>query len=225
VRLYRRFAELCADFFDEVDLVEAAAATLVENQGTRAETGDLVLYLARDVSPATEALLRAAVSGEAVHAIFGLTGDAEVDAVVEAAANRLAAPGEVIRPATTGMPPVQRIVSATEPEEEVREAIRQAMALAAEGIPLHRIAMVYGSSDVYAGLLDDALTSAEIPHSGESNRTLAQSIAGRTVLGLPRIAASSGAADPGFARDVLMDWLTGAPIRHEGNEAPSHLLG
>lgn len=220
VALYRKFRALTNGFFDENDLMEAAAEVLSGDSPMARETGDIVLYLPRDVPRPLGAMLTNAArsAGRELHAIFGLTGDPEVDAVTEAAAQDLGAPvrSECAPPSAT------RVISATEPEEEVREAIRQAMALTREGIPLHRIAFVYGSAEVYAGLLDDALSSAGIPHNGPSNRRLSQTIAGRTILGLPRLAASGGAADPGFARDVLMDWLTSAPIWHAGSEAPSH---
>lgn len=220
VRLYGRFCDLTAGFFDEVDLMDAAEKNLASGSDAALEFGAIVLYLPRKLAPALERLLAHAGAGK-VHAILGLTGDAAVDAVTEALAARLGAAGERLRTATA-LPAATRIVSATDPEEEVREAIRQAMALVADGVPLHRIAVTYESRENYAGLLDDALTSAGIPHNGPPNRTVAQTIPGRTLLGLPRIAASSGATDAGYARDVVMDWLTSAPIFDGPAEAPSH---
>jgi hypothetical protein len=60
VRLYRRFEQLCLGFFDEVDLVEAAANALVASASARTEIGDAILYLPREVTPALERLVRAA---------------------------------------------------------------------------------------------------------------------------------------------------------------------
>jgi len=220
VRLYGRFRELTAGFFDEVDLMDAAEKNLASGSDAATESGAIVLYLPRKLAPALERLLAFAGTGK-VHAILGLTGDTAVDTVTEALAERLGTAGDRVRTAAT-LPAVTRIVSATDPEEEVREAIRQAMALVAGGVPLHRIAVTYESRENYAGLLDDALTSAGIPHNGPPNRTVAQTVPGRTLLGLPRIAASSGAADAGYARDVVMDWLTSAPIFDGPAEAPSH---
>jgi RecB family exonuclease len=217
VALFREYRRLTGAFFDETELLERAARAMASRSQAAEETGPLVLYLPRELPRDLHDLVRAASTE--THAIFGLTGDAEVDAVTETMARSLGEPAAM----PTVLPPAaHRIISATEPEEEVREAIRQAMELAAGGTPLHRIGFLFGSEDVYAGLLDDALTSAGIPHSGQSNRKLSQSIAGCTVLGLPRIAASSGKGDPGYARDVLMDWLTSAPIWFGKAEAPSH---
>jgi hypothetical protein len=220
VRLYGRFRELTAGFFDEVDLMESAADNLRSGSTAAEESGSIVLYLPRKLAPALARLL-ATLAPERVHAVLGLTGDATVDAVTEDIAGMLVNGGERLRTEVT-LPGVTRLVSATDPEEEVREAIRQAMAMAAGGTPLHRIAISYESRENYAGLLDDALTSAGVPHNGPPNRTVAQTVPGRTVLGLPKIAASSGPGDPGYAREVVMDWLTSAPIFDGEHEAPSH---
>ncbi len=220
VRLFERFRQLSDGFFDEIDLMEAAAENLVSGSTAGAETGVLVLYLPRKLAPALERLL-AAAGAERVQAVLGLTGDPAVDAVTDSLAARLTTAG-AIRRLTPGVPGANKIVSATDPEEEVREAMRQAMAMMASGTPLHRIAITYESRETYAGLLDDALASAKIPHNGPPNRTLAQTVPGRTVLGLPRIAASGGPGDPGYAREVVMDWLTSAPIFDGDEEAPSH---
>ncbi len=215
IRLYGRFRELTGDYFDEFDLLESAAAQLTSNTSASNDAGAIVFYLPRAVSAGAAALFAAA----GAHAIFGLTGDPEIDSETRAIAAQL--PGEVSESAVS-LPAVTRIISATDPEEEAREATRQAMALLGGGTPLHRIAITYATRQVYAGLLDDALTSAEIPHNGPPIRTLGQSLAGQTVLGLPRLAASTGPGDPGFARDMVMDWLTAAPIFDGGHEAPSH---
>jgi RecB family exonuclease len=220
VRLHHRFLALTGDFFDEIDLMGSATTSV--GAATAEDTGAIVLYLPRKLAPALERFLAAAAASQLpVHAVFGLTGDEAVDAVTAAIADRLSFAGPPIR-SEVAEPGVLRIVSATDPEEEVREATRQAMALVAGGTPLHRIAITYGSRENYAGLLDDALTSAGLPHNGPPTRTLAQTVPGQTLLGLPRIAASSAPGDPGYAREVVMDWLTAAPIHHGGHEAPSH---
>ncbi|MFN8615482.1 MAG: PD-(D/E)XK nuclease family protein [Dehalococcoidia bacterium] len=217
VRLYRRFRELTAGYFDEFDLLESAAGHFREDSAVAREAGALVVYLPRGLSQAAGRLFVAAGEGRA-HAIFGLTGDEEVDSETRAMARRF--PGASHELAAS-IPQVARVVSATDPEEEAREAIRQAMALTAEGTPLHRIAITYATRETYEGLLDDALTSAGLPHNGPPNRTLGQSLAGRTILGLPRLAASGGPGEPAFSREAVMDWLTAAPIFDGGAEAPS----
>jgi len=222
VALYRRYRELTAGLFDEVDLMDAAARAMRTGQAAAREAGPVILYLPRKVSAPLTGLLQAAAQpprGEP-DAIIGVTGDPDVDARAIAMARTVA--GHEVAAPECALPFAERVISATDPEEEVREATRQAMALLRDGMPLHRIAFVHASSEVYSGLLHDALVSAGLPHNGDGSRRLSQTIAGRTVLGLPRIGASTGAGDPGYARDVVMDWLTSAPIWHDGREAPSH---
>lgn len=218
VRLYQRFRELTAGYFDEYDLLESAAAHFRADSAVAREAGDLIFYLPRKLSPGAQRLFEAAGAGRA-HAVLGLTGDVDIDQEARATAWRL--PGSKSE-AIAEAPAVTQIISATDAEEEAREAIRQAMALVADGMPLHRIAITYATRETYEGLLDDALTSAGVPHNGPPNRTLGQSLAGRTILGLPRLAASSGPGDPGFSREAVMDWMTAAPIFDGGVEAPSH---
>jgi RecB family exonuclease len=220
VRLYRRFRELTAAFFDDVDLMKSAAETF-ETSG--AETGPLILYLPRRIAPSLAELYRAAAAARGASAVFGIVGDAEVDAAVLEMA-RVPEPASV---PTLPLPPPaiptpMRIISATDPEEEAREAIRQVMTLTRGGMPLHRIAVAHSARDTYAGLLEDALDSAEVPHNGPASRTLGESWAGKTVLGLLRIAGRARNGQPEFSREAVMDWLTSAPIWFEAREAPSH---
>ena len=218
VRLYRRYRELTARYFDEFDLLESATASYATGSEAAKEAGAVIFFLPRRL-PAAAVHLFAAAAPSGAHAILGVTGDPDVDGETRSLANQL--PGDSSEAEST-IPAVTRIISATDPEEEVREAIRQVMALLAEGMPLHRIAITYATRESYEGLLDDALTSAGIPHNGPPNRKLQQSLAGQVVLGLPKLAGSTGPGDPGFSRDTVMDWLTSAPIHHEGREAPAH---
>lgn len=223
VALYRDYRSLTSRYFDDVDLLDAAADVIEQGGAGAAEAGPLVLYLPRRLPASLARLLTAAARSIGAHAILGLTGDTEVDAVAQAMAAQLTALGPVER-AGAVLPSAGRVISTTDPEEEVREAIRQAMRLAGEGVPLHRIALTYASREVYAGLLDDALTSAGVPHNTAAMRTLASTLAGRTVLGLLRLSAAGRSGDAEFRRDAVMDWLTSAPIRDSATdrEAPSH---
>jgi len=221
VRLYRRYLDLTQMWFDETELLRAAARPEALASAAAREAGTIILYLPRAIPPSLEHLLGVLVrSGRTVHAIIAATGDEEVDADAERVIGKLSGLGEVRRhplSLATG----NLVVSATDPEEEVREGMRQAMAMVANGTPLHRIAFAYPAADIYAGLCHDALTSAGIPHNAPPRRKLSETPAGRMVLGLPRLTGSFS-GDPGFARDEVMDWLTCAPIWFDGREVPSH---
>ena len=132
VALYRRFRALTRDFFDEVDLLVAAADALAGGTAAAKETGPIVLFLPRSMpGPLADFVRRAAETrGEPIHAILGITGDAEADADILAAAAILS--GRTVAPPETAVPTANRVISATDPEEEVREAMRQAMTL--EGV-------------------------------------------------------------------------------------------
>ena len=76
------------------------------------------------------------------------------------------------------------VVSASDPDDEVRAAVRLVMAALVDGVPLERMAVLYGAAEPYARLVHEQLTAAGIPHNGAAVRTLAESVLGRSVLGL-----------------------------------------
>lgn len=99
------------------------------------------------------------------------------------------------------------LLVAPDAEEEVRLAVRSALAhLAEHGCRPERIGIAYGSSIPYVRLLREQLRAAEIPHHVPRQRTLAQTVAGRTVLGL------LDAVDRGLPRADVLDWLSDGPL-------------
>jgi len=217
VRLLRRTKELTAGYYDESDLLWAAATAVAKNDPSAREAGALILYLPRRLPDALARLLEAAAATLGAREVIGLTGDGQVDALARQMAARLQGPGAVREGAEVAVPTGSMVASLPDPEEEVRHAVRRAVALAREGVPLHRMAILFQRPEQYALLAHEVLNSAGIPHNGPPIRRLAQSLAGRAVLGAYRMAAS------GFRREVVMDWLTSAPIGGEdGTQAPSH---
>lgn len=217
VRLFRRTGQLTAGYYDESDLLEAAAQAVRAGHPGAREAGALILYLPRRVSGSMASLLEAAAAGPGAAAIIGLTGDAQVDALARDSAGRLERLGPTRESEQASAPAADTVASLPDPEEEVRHAIRQAMALARAGTPLHRMAILYQQPAHYALLAHEVLTSAGVPHNGPPVRRLNRTLAGRTVLGAYQVAAS------GFRREVVMDWLTSAPIAvDDGATAPSH---
>lgn len=217
IRLFRRTCQLTAGYYDESHLLEAAAAAVRAGHPGAREAGALILVLPRKVSGGMASLLEAAAAGPGAAAIIGLTGDARVDALARESAGRLARLGPVREGEPVSVPVADTVASLPDPEEEVRHAIRRALALARAGTPLHRMAILYQQPAQYALLAHEVLTSAGIPHNGPPVRRLNRTLAGRTVLGAYRVAAS------GFRREVVMDWLTSAPIAAgDGATAPSH---
>ena len=89
------------------------------------------------------------------------------------------------------------------------------MAALVDGVPLERMAVLYGAAEPYARLVHEQLTAAGIPHNGAAVRTLAESVLGRSVLGLLAL------PDRDFHRQDVMALLAGAPIWFRGHAVPS----
>ena len=197
------------DLYDDHDLVVEAAAAFREGDPAVREAGTVIFYLPDRMTRAAAELAGAA--GATV--ILGLTGDREVDGQAAAWCRLL----EAGLPA--GQPALRlpgRLASLPDPEEEVRFATREVWRLAEAGVPLHRMAILYGNAEQYAGLVHDRLEASGTPHNGPGLRTLGESLAGRTVLGALRAARSE------WRRDAVADWLTSAPLVVQGEEVPGH---
>ncbi len=78
------------------------------------------------------------------------------------------------------------VVSASDADDEVRAIVRGVVDAMRAGVPLERMAVLYGTKEPYARLLHEHLTAAGIAHNGASVRTLADSVLGRSLLGLLR---------------------------------------
>ncbi len=207
VRLYRRFRELTAQHYDEEDLAAAAAGAVRSGTAALRDVGHVILYLPRRLSPAEQTLVDALGHAHGLTALIGLTSDEDADLP----ARRLAAQLErVLGPAAeqppTFSPAGTGIVAVTDAEEEIRAVLRMAMERLAHGTPLHRMALLYPIVQPYALLAHEQFHAAQVPHNGPSVRTLAQTLAGRTLLGLLRL------RDEELRRDLMMDWLSAAPV-------------
>ncbi|WP_322817386.1 PD-(D/E)XK nuclease family protein, partial [Tepidiforma sp.] len=210
-----------AGLYDEHDLLEAAARAVRSGHRAADEVGMLVVYLPDRLPGDAVELLHAMAGRGGACAILGLTGDAEVDGQMEEWARMLGA----IRPepgrgegAPVGDEPrlPGRLAVLPDPEEEVRYAIREVWRQAEGGVPLHRMAILYGSVEHYAALVHDRLEASGIPHNGRGLRRLADSLAGRVVFGALR------SARLGWRREAVIDWVTSAPVEHRGREVAGH---
>ncbi len=211
VRAVREAEAAARELYDDHDLItEAAAAFDDGDPGTR-EAGAVVWYLPERMTAAMARLARAA--GATV--VLGVTGDARVDDQARRWCQLLGAdlPAEAV-PAAPRLP--GRLASLPDPDEEVRFAVREAWRLAEAGVPLHRIAVLYGSAEQYAALVHERLVSSGTPHNGAGPRRLADTLGGRAILGALR------AARLDWRRDAVVDWLTSAPLQDGRGEIPGH---
>lgn len=219
VRLYRAFRHRTEAYYDEQELAEAAALAVSSGTSALRDVGHVVLYLPRRLSPSEHALLDALAAAHGLSAIFGLTGDDAADALTRQLADSLSARLGAADEAAPGETPAgSSIMAVTDAEEEIRTAIRLIMERLALGTPLHRIAVLYPLVQPYALLAHEQFYAAGVPHNGPAVRTLAQTLSGKTLLGLLRL------REQDFRRDVVMDWLSAAPVVEveSGRPVPAH---
>jgi ATP-dependent helicase/nuclease subunit B len=168
---------------DETDLMVTAAA-LVREGSAVVDVGPLVVHLPQQISSAAARLLRAVAAHAPVTVIAGFTGRA--DAPVERLLGRLDLAETTPSPAAAGLlsePAVELTVAADE-DDEVRTALRRVVEAAEAGVALERIAIVHAPRAPYGRLLSEHLTAARLPWNGITASSVAERVAGRTLLGL-----------------------------------------
>lgn len=204
-------------YYDEHDLAAAAADAVraAAPRGALSDLGELVIHLPRDLSEAETVLVETLVGERRARVVLGGTGDPEADTESQTLAARL---GSAARPQLPlAVPPLPRaIVSAPEPADEVAEVIRMVAARLDTGTPLHHIAVLYRAVTPYARLLREQLDAAGIPANGPPAQSLADSVAGRTLL------RALALPDDDFVRDAVVSWLSDAPVlAAPGQRAPA----
>lgn len=221
VRLCRAAADqLAPGWYDEVDLAGAAATVLDQGGGPPGGLGAVVVYLPQRLTRAAGRLLAAAARRSPLTVLAGATGLPGADAEVTASVARIdhGAPhpppprtGPAETPAGAGR---ARLVSTSDPDDEVRAAVRAVVDAVRAGTPLDRMAILYPGADPYARLVHEHLVAAGIPVNGTAVVAVAQRVAGRALLDLLAM------ADAGFRRQDVFAWLAAAPILHEGRRTP-----
>ncbi|MGH9180830.1 MAG: PD-(D/E)XK nuclease family protein, partial [Acidimicrobiales bacterium] len=123
--------------------------------------------------------------------------------------------GVGVGPTGIGRPCATGIVSVSDPDEEVRTAIRLVTAWMGEGVPLAGVALLYAVADPYARLLHEQLAAAGLVHNGAPVRAAGEMVFGRTLLRL------LGLGDRSFRRSDVLAVVTGTPPADGGGRAPS----
>jgi len=182
VRLFGRFRELTAEFYDEQDLLETAAVRLrAQPDRVLPELGDVYV-----VPPARQSAAEAAF----------------LDAV-----RQVVRPGrvyeEIEEPAGA---PQERMILAPDSATEVRAIVREVIAALQEGVRQDEIAVFCGGDRAYRGLLEQALEAAGIPAASMPGTPLIELAAGRGVLALARLPLAD------YGRAAFFDFLSLAPL-------------
>ncbi|HEY7270776.1 MAG TPA: PD-(D/E)XK nuclease family protein [Dehalococcoidia bacterium] len=161
VRLYGEFRARTAHFYDEEDLMDAAADLLASNRpGLIDDLGALYAVPPYGLSAAADRLLKA----------------------LRRASGKLTNVGESKASAA------QTFVLAPDPASEVREALREVIA-GLEGAGIQEVAVFHGADPSYRKLLRDAFAAAGVPAALMPGIPLAETPAGRAVLALASLPA------------------------------------
>lgn len=196
-------------FHDEAELARAAADR--PGLGLALEPfGQFIWYLPAPVPGPLTFLLSILFGVAPTRVIMGLTGNDGADQAVRRVV-RLAGAGPFV-PTTEpeGPPPLPspaRVVSVSDPDEEVRWVVRQMLSLMCSGVPADRMAVFYPVVHPYLGLLRQHLAAAAIPANGPASQPLANSAVGRTLLGALALPSQL------WRRDRVLAVLSGGPLR------------
>lgn len=204
VALHREVARRLDEHHTEPDLARAAAARPDLARAT-AVLGHVVWFLPQPAPATTIELIRVVLAQAPSTVVVGLGGDPAADEPVLAVCRR--ADVDVPTTAAAPAPTASGIVSATDPDDEVRAVVRRVLALAEAGVALDRIGVFHPAPEPYVGLLHQHLTAAGIPANGPSRRRLHESVAGRTLLAALSLPAER------WRRERVMALVSGAPVR------------
>jgi ATP-dependent helicase/nuclease subunit B len=214
VRLHRAFTERVAGQVSPHDQI-GVAATAVEAGAPLDEVGGVIVHVPRRLRPSEVGLVGALSRHGRLSAVVGVADSAVTD---EPTADLLARLEPLLGPSHIVETPSRavelEVVRAIDPAEEARIAVRRVVAAIEAGVPLDRIAVVSRLRDPYRNLLHEELAAAAIPHRVAGVATLAQRIAGRTLLGLLAL------ADGGLRRLEVTAWLRSAPIVDPATRCP-----
>jgi hypothetical protein len=181
VRIVRRVTEaLAGSWYDEHDLLAAAGEALRHDPGCW--PGHVVLHLPERVPPGGDRLLASLAGRGRLTVVVGASGVEEADRPVVVALARAGI--EVPLAPGVARPRAVRVVSASDPDDEVRLAVRQLVEAAREGVPLGRMAVLFGAVDPYARILREQLEAAGLAANGTPVRTVGEMVAGRVLRGL-----------------------------------------
>ena len=212
IRVYQDArSRLSAGWFDDGDILVAAIEELQEN--AHPELGPVIVHLLPDLTAGQADFVRALADRNPLLINMGLTGNEDADAPVIASYARAG----INPPAPNDLesPRVARIISASDPDDEVRSAVRLVMQWAQDGIRLGRIAVLFGNADPYARLVQAQLATAGIAFTGAPVRSLGDMLFGRTLRALLAL------LDKNFRRQDVMAVLTDAPTLDDGRPAPT----
>ena len=207
VALYREFRRRTKGYYDPDDLAQAAAeAVRSGNARGLADLGFIVFFRVRGLTPAQRNLAQVLSKSHRCAVLLGLTGDVDADRSTIALANEVSdkeIPLHPVHPVTHRA----HLLVVPDAHQELRWVIRRILRRAESGIPFHRMAVLYRKEAPYGTLIREELALAGIPVSGPNTASLSDTAVGSTLSGLLDLHEAD------FARDAVMAWLTGSPLK------------
>ncbi|MCV7421389.1 PD-(D/E)XK nuclease family protein [Mycobacterium yunnanensis] len=212
VRIQRTARErLMADWYDEEDLLSTASTLITSRELT--QNDPVVIHLLSSFTVGEAALVKALADRRQLTVNVGITGVPDVDAAT-AATCELA--GIILPQHDPITPPVStHIISASDPDDEVRAVIQAIAGWIQEGVRLGSIAVLYPTADPYARLLQEQLDAAGIAFNGTPVRNIGDMLYGRTIRNLLKL------SERDFRRADVLGLLSDAPILSDGDRVPS----
>ncbi|MGE0728107.1 MAG: PD-(D/E)XK nuclease family protein [Acidimicrobiia bacterium] len=212
VRLCDQVATQLHGFHDEAAVALAAADRPL--LGLALEPfGTFVWHLPAPMHRPLAHLLSIVFGAAPTIVIGGHSGEPTADAAVHAVRFQVGAPVRDAAAVRRLRPPsASQLVSAPDADDEVRAVVRSVLRLVEGGVPPARIGIFYPVPVPYLALLEQHLKGAGIPANGPSRLRLADSAAGRTLLGALTLPAEQ------WRRDRVLALIGSAPLRH-GAEA------
>ncbi len=209
---YRLFLDLLHNHYDREELSWAAAAAVEEGKvaSVLKDLGFIIFHLVSDFSPGEVALVVALSKVRQCAVILGLTGETETDGMTELVAGRLK--WYLGQSASTQKLPqqsycVHHMLIAPDAQEEVRWVVRHIARQAEEGLPFHKMAVLYRQQDPYAFLIQSQLRFANIPFAGPEATVLRDTPAGKLLVYLLEVIEGD------FTRSSVMRWIAEAPVK------------
>ena len=210
IRVCREAHDLLAvGWHDDEDLLIAATAELQHDH--HHELGPVIVHLLTELTYRQAEFIHALAARGNLKVNVGLSGEEDADGAVlktYARASIAVTVRDKLEP-----PFSTRIISASDPDEEVRAAVRNVMQWTQDGVRLGRIAVFYGNAEPYARILQAQLATAGIAFTGAPVRSLGDMLLGRTLRALLAL------PDKNFRRPDVMAVLTDAPILDDGRPA------
>jgi hypothetical protein len=212
VRLHRRVCgRLDGGFYDVADLRREAAAIVGGSPTVGREVGTVVVFLPQDLRPGAVRVLTALRSIVELHVIAGVTGEARADAAVLHSVRRL---GGTTRPPTGTPSTAERVLHASDADDEVRCVVREVMTTL-RSVPAHRIAVLYGSARPYARLLAEQFAAAGLARNGAGVRPTIERTLPRLLLDLLAL------PDHHWRRDEVLAVIARATVRVNDRRPPA----